>query len=139
MGRIAKGAREALITAATAAREQAYAPYSRYCVGAALLTRKGTVFAGCNVENATYGATLCAERAAVSAMIAGGEREPIACAVATAGPVPGAPCGICRQVLSEFAADMPILLLAANARGKVIARETVRLRALLPRAFRLTR
>src|ERR1035438_3225645 len=85
-----------LVEAARAVRGHAHAPYSRYQVGAALLTRVGHVYAGCNVENATYGATLCAERSAVAAMVAAGDREPIACAVVTAGPRPRAPRGVCR-------------------------------------------
>lgn len=126
-----------LVEQAIAVRARAYAPYSRYRVGAALLTRSGEIYAGCNVENATYGATLCAERAAIAVMVAAGGSAPIACAVVTAGPEPGAPCGICRQVLAEFARDMVVVMIAQNARGRVIARETDRLSALLPRAFRL--
>jgi cytidine deaminase len=128
---------EELVRAASRARAQAYAPYSKYHVGAALLTRAGAVYAGCNVENATYGATLCAERSAVSAMVAAGDRHPVACAVVTAGPRPGAPCGICRQVLVEFAKDMPVWLVAEDGRGKIVARRSVRLARLLPGAFRL--
>jgi cytidine deaminase len=141
-----------LTEAARAARAHAHAPYSRYAVGAALRTASGGVYVGCNVENATYGATLCAERAAVAAMVAAGDREPIACVVVTAGPEPGAPCGICRQVLAEFAGDMKILLVAendssrANRDGKggranrgearVVAKKSLRLATLLPHAFR---
>jgi cytidine deaminase len=126
-----------LVEEAIAARARAYAPYSRYRVGAALLTRSGEIYAGCNVENATYGATLCAERAAIAVMVAAGASAPVACAVVTAGPEPGAPCGICRQVLAEFARDMEVIMIAQDARGRVTARETDRLSALLPRAFRL--
>lgn len=135
--RLAEGEWDSLVRAAISARAHAYAPYSRYTVGAAVMTSDRTVFAGCNVENSSYGATICAERAAVSAMVAAGEREPLACVVATAGPKPGMPCGICLQVLSEFARDMPLLFVAANARGQVVAREKTSLKALLPRAFRL--
>lgn len=99
----AAAAIDRLIAAAQASRARAHAPYSRYRVGAALLTRSGGIHAGCNVENASYGATLCAERSAVAVMVAAGGVDPVACAVVTAGPRPGAPCGICRQVLSEFA------------------------------------
>jgi cytidine deaminase len=141
-----------LTEAARAARAHAHAPYSRYAVGAALRTASGGVYAGCNVENATYGATLCAERAAVAAMVAAGDREPIACVVVTGGPEPGAPCGICRQVLAEFADDMKILLVADGDAGRagregdagrasrgearVVAKKSLRLAALLPHAFR---
>ena len=128
---------DALLVAARAARARAYAPYSRYHVGAAVLTKSGRIFAGCNVENATYGATVCAERNAIGAMVAAGEREPVACVVVTAGPTPGTPCGICRQVLSEFAADMPITLVAVDAAGHAVARSEEWLAALLPKAFRL--
>ena len=126
-----------LLEAARAARANAHAPYSHYAVGAALLTRGGAVYAGCNVENATYGATLCAERAAVAAMVAAGDSSPIACVVVTAGPEPGSPCGICRQVLVEFARDMKVVLVAENARGKITGKKITRLARLLPDAFRL--
>jgi len=128
-----------LLAAARLARARAYAPYSRYRVGSALLTRSGKVFAGCNVENATYGATLCAERSAVAAMVAAGEKDPVACVVVTAGPKPGSPCGICRQVLSEFneEGDLRVLMVADDARGRITAKKTSRLSALLPQAFRL--
>jgi cytidine deaminase len=127
-----------LVAAARAARANAYAPYSGYRVGAALLTRAGRVFAGANVENASYGATVCAERSAISAMVVAGDREPVACAVVTAGPRPGTPCGICRQVLAEFGHDMQVLLAAEeDARTELVATRSVRLSALLPQAFRL--
>lgn len=122
-----------LVTAARRARQRAYAPYSGYAVGAAILTKTGAVFTGTNVENASYGATICAERSAIAQMIAAGEHDPIACAVATGGPRPGSPCGICRQVLREFARDMPIALVA-EARGRLTRRDTT-LAKLLPDAF----
>lgn len=128
---------ERLIAAAQATRARAHAPYSKYRVGAALLTRSGLVHVGCNVENASYGATLCAERSAVAAMVAAGSDDPVACAVVTAGPRPAAPCGICRQVLFEFARDLVIVLAAENSRGKITSRRRVRLATLLPDAFRL--
>jgi cytidine deaminase len=140
MSRLAKVPRtdvERLVRAASAARARAYAPYSRYRVGAAILTRSGEVYAGCNVENATYGATLCAERSAVAAMVTGGGRDPVAVVVVTAGPRPGAPCGICRQVLVEQAEDMKVVLVAEGRDGQVTARRTTRLARLLPEAFRL--
>jgi cytidine deaminase len=122
-----------LVAAARAAREHAYAPYSKYKVGAALLTKSGAVFTGCNVENASYGGTVCAERNAIGAMVAAGERDPIAIAVATGGPRPGSPCGFCRQVLREFARDMPIALVAEH--GGHLARRDTTLAKLLPDAF----
>jgi cytidine deaminase len=131
-----------LLTAARQARARAYAPYSRYRVGAALLTRAGRVFAGCNVENATFGATLCAERSAIAAMVSAGDRDPVACVVVTGarkGAGPGSPCGICRQVLSEFAREMRILLVAEDARGRIAAKKATKLSTLLPMAFRLER
>lgn len=120
---------EQLLQAAKAAREQAYAPYSGYKVGAALQTKNG-IFAACNVENASYGGTICAERAAVCAAVAWGEREFLALAVVTDGPEPGPPCGLCRQVLAEFAADLPIYL--GNLAGKVVE---LNLATLFPAAF----
>jgi cytidine deaminase len=125
------------IAAACEARSRAYAPYSAFRVGAALLTRGGQVYAGSNVENASYGATLCAERAAVAAMVTAGDSVPIACAIVTSGPRPAPPCGICRQVLSEFARDMKLVLIAQDDAGKIVARKTAHLAALLPQAFRL--
>lgn len=124
---------EALVTRARKVRLRAYAPYSGYLVGAAILTRRGKVYAGCNVENATYGATICAERNAVLQMVAAGDREPIACAIVTAGSKPGTPCGICRQTLIEFAPDLPIELVAVSEARSV--RRRVRLADLLPDAF----
>jgi cytidine deaminase len=135
-----RDARADMLRATEAAREaraQAYAPYSRYRVGASVLTRSGRVYAGCNVENATFGATLCAERSAIAAMVAAGDRDPVACVVVTAGPRPGSPCGICRQVLAEFARDLTISLIAEDSRRRVVSRRTVRLSKLLPLAFRL--
>jgi cytidine deaminase len=134
-----------LLAAARQARARAYAPYSRYRVGAALLTKAGRVFSGCNVENATYGATLCAERSAIAAMVSAGDRDPVACVVVTSGQKgggPGSPCGICRQVLSEFAPDpnkMKVLMVAEDARGRITGKKAARLSALLPLAFRLER
>lgn len=123
----------ALDAAALAVRERAHAPYSGYPVGAAILVRSGRVFTGCNVENASYGLTLCAERSAIAQMVAAGERDPVALSVATRGPVLGSPCGMCRQTLAEFADDLPIRLIAAE--GAAPARHTS-LAALLPDAFR---
>ncbi|WP_437903248.1 cytidine deaminase [Sorangium sp. So ce327] len=124
---------DALDHAAVAVRTRAHAPYSSYRVGAAILVRSGRVFTGCNVENASYGLTICAERSAIVQMVAAGERDPIALTVATSGPVLGSPCGMCRQTLAEFAVDFPIRLIAAEADG--VAPRTTSLSALLPEAF----
>lgn len=119
-----------LIDLALQARKQAYAPYSHYQVGAALLGKSGKVYSGCNVENASYGATICAERTAVVKAISEGEREFIAIAIVTDGIKPGAPCGICRQFLSEFGLELQIIL--ANLSGVVIQGK---LSEYLPAAF----
>jgi cytidine deaminase len=122
-----------LVRVAKAVREKAYAPYSHYKVGAAILTASGRVFAGCNVENASYGATICAERGAIMQMIAAGEHEPVACVVVTGGDRGGSPCGICRQVLSEFSRDMPVLLVGVDGHGE--HRRATSLARLIPDAF----
>ncbi len=101
---------DALFAAAKAARERAYAPYSKFMVGACILTDAGNTYTGCNFENASYGATICAERCAASCAIAAGERR--FRAIAVVGNTPAWPCGICRQVLREFACsqDMPVIV-----------------------------
>lgn len=122
-----------LIAAAWAVREHAFAPASRFRVGAAIRTKSGKLFVGCNVENASYGLTICAERAAVCAMVAAGEREIAAVAVVTGLKVPASPCGACRQVLAEFAGrrgDAPVLL---AGKGRVVRRTSIA--RLLPAAF----
>jgi cytidine deaminase len=131
-----QGTMDALVAAAKTARDRAYAPYSRYRVGAAIATRAGRIYAGCNVENASYGACICAERGAIMQMVAAGERDPVACAVVTEGPIAGSPCGMCRQVLGEFARDMPIVLVAV-AEGARDTRRVTSLAKLLPDAFQL--
>ena len=123
---------ERLIDAARRARENAYAPYSEYRVGAAIATEDGSIFSGCNVENASFGATICAERGAIARMVASGGSSPIACVIVTSGSNPASPCGICRQVLAEFAKDMPIVLV-----GDGDVRDSTTLAELLPRRFEL--
>ena len=100
--------RAALVRAAQKARQRAYAPYSGYTVGAALLTADGHLITGCNVENAVYPAVICAERVAVTKAVSEGQREFVAIAVATRNG--GTPCGICRQVLHEFAPHIIVLM-----------------------------
>ncbi|MBL4846294.1 MAG: cytidine deaminase [Planctomycetes bacterium] len=123
----------ALLEAARAAREQAYAPYSRFRVGAALLTADGTVIPGCNVENVSYGLTVCAERVAVSNAIAQGHRTFTAVAIATGTAQATPPCGMCRQVLFEFAPDLVVVL--PPPEGSEAEPEQVPLREFLPRGF----
>lgn len=103
-----------LAHAAWQARSQAYAPYSRFAVGAALLTADGTIFAGTNVENLSFGLTICAERAAVFAAVAQGHREFLRLLIVAETEAPISPCGACRQVLAEFAPALPILALTAQ-------------------------
>lgn len=122
-----------LLQSAALVRGRAYAPYSGYRVGAAVLAADGRIFSGCNVENASYGLALCAERGAVAAMIAGGTRDLVAVAVVTQGPEPGAPCGLCRQTLSEFASDA---LIGLALDGDPAPRAIRSLRELFPEPFR---
>jgi cytidine deaminase len=119
---------EALIAHALDARERAYAPYSRYQVGAAVLAADGTVILGCNVENAAYPATICAERVALTGAVAQGKRDLVAIAVATADG--GSPCGSCRQVMAELGPDMTVYI--ADAQGHF---RTTSVRDLLPDWF----
>jgi len=121
-----------LVKAAARARANAHAPYSDYQVGAALVTPAGEIFAGCNVENASYGLTICAERNAVAALVDAGGRAIAGLVVMTKGPEPGSPCGACRQVLAEFADDLPIGLAVAGDRKPRVVKS---LRELLPDAF----
>jgi len=122
-----------LIETAREARAHAYAPYSSFCVGAAILGGNGRIYAGCNVENASYGLAICAERSAVCAMIADGEKHIRAIAVVTEGAVPSPPCGMCRQVLAEFAEDLPVQLVSITPG---VMPRTTSLAKLLPEAFR---
>ena len=128
---LGEDAQQALLQAARAARRNAYAPYSRFAVGAALLDEQGRVHAGCNVENAAYPQGQCAEAGALSAMVAAGGRRVAALLVVGEGPSLLTPCGGCRQKLREFAApDTPVL--AADAQG---IRQGFTLAQLLPHAF----
>jgi cytidine deaminase len=121
--------RDELVARALDARRHAYAPYSKYAVGAALLTGAGKVYAGANVENAAYPTGMCAERAALFHAVSEGERRFTALAVATENG--GMPCGACRQALSEF--GLELLVLVADATGKIVSETS--LAALLPQAF----
>ncbi len=119
-----------LIEKASAVRKMAYAPYSDFHVGAALLDDRGVVYSGCNVENVSYGLSVCAERHAVAAAIADGSRQFQALVVITDVSPPGSPCGACRQVLAEFG-DFPVLLV--NPAGERVESSVGEL---LPMAFR---
>jgi len=121
-----------LVKAARAARENAFAPYSKFKVGAALRTKSGKVYTGCNVENATYGLTVCAERVAIFKAISEGEQPGSfdSIAVCTDTQILTPPCGACRQILWEFCGDVPVIL--SNLQGKT---ETHQMRDLFPRPF----
>ncbi len=121
---------DTLLQAALAARERAYAPYSGFAVGAALLTASGEIYCGCNVENASYGLSICAERVAVVSAVAAGQRDFVAIAVVTPTAGPASPCGACRQTLAEFNPGMQVIL--ANLHGQ---RLVTTAGALLPGAF----
>lgn len=125
---------EVLIRAAAQARERAYAPYSAFRVGAAVLMEDGSVVAGCNVENRLPALTVCAERNALTTAVATGARTPSALAVVTDTSPPSPPCGLCLETLWELTDDLPILL--ANLAGE---RQEHRLQELLPFPFRLPR
>lgn len=121
---------EKLVAAATEARERAFAPYSNFKVGAAVATESGEIYIGCNVESASYGLTVCAERVAIWKGISSGATRfcKIAVVVDTDELTP--PCGVCRQIIWEFCGDVPVVL--ANLNGKI---ETIGMGDLLPRAF----
>ncbi|NDJ75258.1 MAG: cytidine deaminase [Chloroflexi bacterium] len=121
--------RSDLIAAALAARDRAYVPYSHFPVGAAVLTSVGAIYSGCNIENATFGATVCAERTAVFKAVSEGDRDLSVVAVVTANGA--SPCGICRQVLYEF--NPEIIVIVAQADGQIVWEGPVT--SLLPLGF----
>jgi cytidine deaminase len=121
---------EPLITAAKRAREHAHARFSNFKVGAGLRASSGKIYGGCNVENATYGLTVCAERVAIFKAISEGERKFDAIAVATDTDTLTPPCGACRQLIWEFCGDVPVIL--SNLKGQV---EVIRMRELFPKPF----
>jgi cytidine deaminase len=125
-------ARQRLIDTARRPRERAYSPYSNFPVGAAVLTLTGEIFSGCNIENASFGAAICAERVAIFRAVSAGQRRFTALAAIADTPEPVAPCGLCRQVLAEFSPDC--LVVMANLAGQW---RLVELRKLLPFTFRL--
>lgn len=122
--------KEELIELANQAREMAFAPYSKFKVGAAIETDEGETFIGCNIESASYGLTVCAERVAIWKAVSEGKKnfKTIAVVVDTEELTP--PCGVCRQIIWEFCHDIPVIL--ANLKGKS---EVIQMRELLPRAF----
>lgn len=118
-----------LRTAARAVQQRAHAPYSHFRVGAALETADGAIFVGCNIENASYGMTICAERSAVAAAVSAGERRFVRLLLVSDAPHPIAPCGACRQVLAEFAPALPVISCAGDETKEWTIRD------LLPAAF----
>jgi len=124
------GENDLLISAAKRARENAHAPYSNFRVGAAVRATSGRIFGGCNVENATYGLTICAERVAIFKAISEGERGFDAISVVTDTDALTPPCGACRQLIWEFCGDVPVIL--ANLKGKT---EVLGMRDLFPKPF----
>ena len=119
-----------LIKLAIDAKSNSYSPYSKFKVGAALISKKGNVYTGCNIENASFSATCCAERVAVFKAVSQGDTQFKTIVVATDAEEYSAPCGVCRQVLSEFSSDIKIILV--NGKGKCIEES---LKNLLPRPF----
>lgn len=123
---------EMLIDEAREAKKNAYSPYSGFPVGAAVLSDDGKIFRGCNIENGSFGLTICAERNSISAMVASGRRKPLAVAIVGKTGEPCLPCGACRQFMAEFNPYMKIIL--ENGRGSY---EVIALEELLPRPFLL--
>ncbi len=132
MSRVQKKAdlEEELIRRAKRARRNSVAPYSKFRVGAALLTKGGEIIEGCNIENASYGLTICAERVAIFKAVSEGVRRFSRIAVVTDTAELTPPCGACRQIIWEFCGDVPVIM--ANLRGRI---ERYRMRELLPKAF----
>jgi cytidine deaminase len=127
---LTKTQKKALIDKAIAILPNAYAPYSKYVVGAAVLTESGKIYQGVNIENAAYPSSICAERSAIFNAVSNGERKLLGIAVATRNA--GSPCGACRQVMREFGGkDLPVLIV--NAQGDLV--EETSLLELLPRSF----
>lgn len=122
---------EGLIDKAKLLLSNSYAPYSNIHVAAAVLTDKGNIYTGVNVENASYGLTICAERSAISAMVAAGERKPVAVAIVTDMDNPIPPCGACRQVIAEFNPNALIIMYSVKS-GKMIVKN---LGELFPQPF----
>lgn len=122
--------KDLLIGAAKQARENAHAPYSNFRVGAALRSTSGRIFSGCNVENASYGLTMCAERVAMFKAISDGERGFSALAVVTDADILTPPCGACRQLIWEFCGDIPVTI--ANLKGQT---DVMQMKDLFPRPF----
>jgi cytidine deaminase len=121
---------EDLLAAARQARDAAYAPYSNFPVGAAVLTSDGQIFTGCNIENTSFGATMCAERVAIFTAVADGRRQIQALAVIADTPQPVVPCGLCLQVLAEFSHDCQVIMANLTEEYHVL-----KLAQLLPHAF----
>ena len=132
MGRWGEPETDSLVEASRGAIEQAYAPYSNFKVGAAVMGASGRIYSGCNVENASYGLSVCAERVAIFKAVSEGETEIKAIAIANSTGKPAFPCGACRQVMAEFAPDgMEIYLVSDEGVEKYMLAE------LLPHAFKL--
>ena len=124
--------KELLLNLATEARDHSYSPYSHYAVGAALLTKDGKIYQGCNIENASFTPTICAERTAFFKAIFDGMREFAAIAVIGTGEMPAYPCGVCRQVMAEFC-DADFVIITSNRDGSEVVTET--LDQMLPHRF----
>lgn len=123
---------EDLLKLAKMSMENSYSPYSNFKVGAAIRCKDGSIFTGCNIENASYGATICAERTAIASAVASGHREFLEIAIVCSDKVMPYPCGICAQVMSEFSKD--ILIHVCNNANKI---ETLTLEELLPKGFKM--